>query len=197
MPNNSFFARLASYFKRCSGSLPGEASSSKAASSPNPPVVVELPVLLQSALVRMQQLPDSIASLREAVLKGVSQTERLQASMRQDEDRLVPLLEEMNSKGEKQLDLLVEIQAALSSGQEDDTRAASCMNKLSEAIENSNRGNYAHVELMEQIRDRLAGSRDEAIEGWTRSARRLERLLWAMIALLAVLIAAVASLWLK
>ena len=113
------------------------------------------------------------------------------------EKTFVPLLEEMNSKGEKQLDLLVEIQAALSSGQEDDTRAASCMNKLSEAIENSNRGNYAHVELMEQIRDRLAGSRDEAIEGWTRSARRLERLLWAMIALLAVLIAAVASLWLK
>lgn len=197
MPNNSFFARLASYLKPRSGNKPGEASSSKAAPSPNPPVVVELPVLLQSALVRMQQLPDSIASLREAVLKGVSQTERLQASMRQDEDRLVPLLEEMNSKGEKQLDLLVEIQAALSSGQEDDTRAASCMNKLSEAIENSNRGNYAHVELMEQIRDRLAGSRDEAIEGWTRSARRLERLLWAMIALLAVLIAAVASLWLK
>ena len=187
MAKDSFFKRLACHFKPTHNEP--QQDEPQGDNQPSPNIVVEIPESTRTAIEKLQNVPLAIEDLREAISRQTSACEKLR-SLNQPDARVSELLVKIRDQGDRQAQTLERIFDELTRRPDIDTRIASSINSLSESMTNVSRGNQAHVELIEQLRDRLASSRDDTLEQLTSHARRLEKLLIAIIAMLALVIVA-------
>ena len=96
-------------------------------------------------------------------------------------------LQDITSESQKQTDALHGIQTLLSDSEKKESHLETILHRLIEVMENSARANVTHVELIEQVRDRLTGTNDELTDMIARHQKRLTWLLSAFVALLAAL----------
>ena len=151
---------------------------------------------LLEGLQKQQQQIDTLlrqASAPKAAPQGapVELAQTLKRVGEKDHE-IASALQDITSESQKQTDALRGIQTLLSDGEKKDSHLEAILKRLIEVMENSARANATHVELIEQVRDRLAGTNDELTDMIARHQKRLTWLLGAFVGLLAVLAAAMA-----
>lgn len=101
-------------------------------------------------------------------------------------------LQDITSESQKQTDALRGIQTLLADSEKKESHLEAILRRLVEVMESSARANATHVELIEQVRDRLTGTNDELTSMISRHQKRLTWLLGAFIGLLTVFAGALA-----
>ncbi len=139
---------------------------------------------------KLAQLPATLQELAAALnTQGEfhAKLEALLSRMSDPREELIQTLDDLASDSRRQSDILGEIQRALAEGNESDLRTASALSRLNESLDNLDHSNAAHVEIMEQMRDRWANAKDETADEMLRHGRNLSKLVLLAVALLAVL----------
>lgn len=139
---------------------------------------------------KLAQLPATLQELAAALNNQAefhAKLEALLSRMSDPREELIQTLDDLASDSRRQSDILGEIQRALAEGNESDIRTAAALTRLNESLDNLDHSNAAHVEIMEQMRDRWASDKDETTDEMLRHGRNLTKLLLVGVALLGVL----------
>lgn len=148
---------------------------------------------------QLQQSLDALAPL-PAILEQLTATAKAQSEMIHNftpvlenlsnvNEDLVRAVQDLAAESLKHTRLLEEVHAALAAKSDEEAKAAGTLARLGEQLENMNRSNAAHVEVMEQIRDRWANAKDNVADELIRQGRKAFGMLAAIIVLLAALVA--------
>jgi len=139
--------------------------------------------------------PETPRERQDGSAQGGTPQDRLAEVLSLIEERnagLARQLQTIADAGGRQTELLEAVVSALADADQKDSQTARSISQLAEALDNANRSNAAHVEVIEQIRDRLLSANDEFDEIMRRHSRRTTWLLAGVLAMLAVVAAAIA-----
>ncbi len=169
---------------------PAATPTGKAANEAMLEAVQEQSQKLQALLEETQGLVKTSRQTAETLRNAMTAKVEPDAS----HEDLVEKAEEIRSELQRMLEL-TETRGQLFEKMYAELSAANCNNALSSgsldrlavALEQFQRAHAAHVELMEQVRDRLAGSNDEFVETFNHQSRRVMSLLIVVVVLLAIL----------
>lgn len=109
------------------------------------------------------------------------------AALLDNQQQLIGSLQTVETESRRQSQAMEEISELLNSDRRQTDETAKAISRLAEAVENFNRSSASHIELIEQIRDRLAGTNDHLERIMTRHARRFTWLAIATFLMLAAL----------
>jgi len=109
------------------------------------------------------------------------------AALLNNQQQLIGSLQTVETESRRQSQAMEEINELLNSDKRQTDETGKAISRLAEAMENFNRSSASHIELIEQIRDRMAGTNDHLERIMTRHARRFTWLAIATFIMLAVL----------
>jgi len=173
---------------------PPAASSDRIAPAqpgPQPPARYPPPEPLISAetLEELARLPNALHEVAEAIHSQTVLNERLQellTSLAEPNQDLVHALEGLSSEGQRQTDLLQTLVGRLEEARQRDAQSADAVARLPELLESLRLSNTAVVEMMEQIRDRWASTKDDLAKEMVRQGRKTIPLVIAILAVVGV-----------
>ena len=142
--------------------------------------------LLQQARASAARGGDRIVAGIEPI-PGGGPVENSLKDLAQRSEEMAHELQSLVENSERQIDLLQKIQIDLAASTGDEGEKASAISRLSTAIEGLSRNAAAHAELMEQVRDRLAGANNELADAVASQGRRVAWLLVVVILFVAAL----------
>ena len=184
---------------------PSEADASLSSAAEEPQETPKIDLLLEALerqtalferlfkeLQRFSSANESLAGVARSMASADASTGRSMAELAERNEELGGELRSLVAASGRQVDLLQQIQADLTTPRQAEADMASALTRLSQSLETLNRSNSAHVELMEQIRDRLVGANEELDEIISRQGKRLTWLLLGVIVMLAALAAVIA-----
>lgn len=146
------------------------------------------------SMERLSHLPESLSRLAGALQSQAQLNERMQSALTTlagPNQELLQSLHDLAMEGQKQTDLLEALRSDLDQRHESDVQMAGAISSLSQSLESFNRSNAAHIEIMEQMRDRWANAKDDIAQQLVRQGRKMAGLLIAILLVLAVGVAAV------
>ncbi len=133
-------------------------------------------------------LVEQLGQGEEGDVRGVADgLRRLEEHDEEHGESLHAAVEEL----QRQTEMLRNVQSELAAGKETREQTTQAISQLSGAIENINRTNTSHVELIEQIRDHLSVANEGVNERLERFQSRLTTLLIAILAGLGAIFLAV------
>jgi len=110
-----------------------------------------------------------------------------------DSEELSGAMRDLAAEGQRQTELLHNIHASLASFSQADPQVAAALRRLADVLENVEKSNAAHVHLLEQIRDRLAGANPELNAALLKQGRQVSRATGWLIVLAAAIAALLAA----
>ena len=152
--------------------------------------------LIETALGELKRLSSAQEGLIQAVRSATgpdAPAGKSIAEVLERNEQLASELHELLTVSERQYELLQRMQVGMEAMREGELKAAATSGRVAEALDNLSRSNASQVELMEQVRDRLAGGDEELGDLIARQGRRMGQLLWVILAGLAVLV--MVSIW--
>jgi hypothetical protein len=138
---------------------------------------------------KLSRLPQALQDLAGAINAQASLNERLQevlASLAEPNQDLIHAVESLSSEGQKQTDALQTLSQRLTEKRESDAASADVVGRLPALLEGLQRSNAAVVEMMEEIRDRWASTKDDLAKEMVRQGRKTTALVIAILSLLGV-----------
>lgn len=180
-------------FKACTPpeepAIPLEAPDVPAEPAAAPPPAASYALGDQTA-EKLARLPDALDGLAAALTSGAefqAKLEALLSRMSDPREELIQTLDDLASDSRRQSDLLTEIHRSLAERNESDLRTSSAITRLDDALDSINHSNAAHVQIMEEMRDRFASAKDETSAEILHATRRTAVLTLAAVVLLAVI----------
>ena len=151
-------------------------------------------------LDRLSELPAAVKSametaMREAAPKSdqggrIGELETALRQIAESNQELNETLQEVVSETQKQAQLLEGIREAACQRHQAEAHTAVALKAVSEALENLDRSNAAHIEVIEQMRDHWAAANEDIAGPIVRQGRMIRQFLIAVVVLLGVLAAA-------
>ncbi len=192
-------------FKACTPpeepAIPVEAPNTVLAEPDAAPSPVASYTITESTAEKLARLPDALNNLSAALTsQGEFQAklEALLSRMSDPREELIQTLDDLASDSRRQSDLLTEIHRSLAERNESDLRTSSAITRLNDSMDSINSSNAAHVQIMEEMRDRFANAKDETAEEMLRLSRRTANFtLGAVILLLVIAIVEIARVFIK
>lgn len=160
------------------------------------PALEGLVAKLLEAMQKQQQQVDTLlrqlAAPKASPLAAPADLTQTLKRVGEKDHEIASALQDITSESQKQTDALRGIQTLLAEGDKKESHLEAILHRLTGVMENSARANATHVELIEQVRDRLTGTNDELTDMIARHQKRLTWLLGAFVGLLTVLAGALA-----